>query len=303
MAGAPAVTLRRRILDYSIAGILLILPVVLLRSGMKEPHQLNGFDKAVLTISSPLQAAVSWLVEGAGGIWQGYFALVDVEEENRELRDENEALRAQLAAARREVADTRQLEDLILLRRRAEAETIGARVIASSINPYLRVVRLRLDRGEGEVAVGMPVVNGKGLVGVVERVYGRHVDVQLITDPKAEEVEVIAPKTGAVGSLKGLARDEAYRCKLRVEKRSGKVQVGDLIVTKNLGAFPGGINVGTVAELSNVDYTLYQEVEIEPAVDFGSLGRVLIVVSPPPPPDPDGGELAPPTHAHKVGAF
>ena len=296
-------TLRRRILDYSIAAILLILPVVLLRSHLKEPGQLNGFDKAVLTISSPLQAAVSWVVEGIGGLFQGYVALVDVEEENDELRAQNQRLRAELAAARRELADTRQLEELILLRRRAEAETIGARVIASSINPYLRVVRLRLDRGAGEVAVGMPVVDGKGLVGVIERVYGRHADVQLITDPKAEDVEVIAPRTGAVGSLKGIARDDAYRCKLRVEKRSGKVQVGDLIVTKNLGAFPGGITVGTVAELSDVDYTLYQEVEVSPAVDFGSLGRVLVVVAPPPPPDPDGASLEASKPAHKVGAF
>lgn len=297
------VTLRRRILDYSLAGILLILPFVLLRSHMKEPDKLNGFDKAVLTISSPLQAAVSWVVEGVAGIFRGYVTLVDVEDENDELRAENDRLRAELAAARRELADQKQLEDLILLRRRAEAETIGARVIAASINPYLRVVRLRLDRGTGEVAVGMPVVNGKGLVGVVQKVYGGHADVQLITDPKAEEVEVIAPKTGAVGSLAGLARDDAYRCKLRVEKRSGKVQVGDIIVTKNLGAFPGGINVGVVSGLSDVNYTLYQEVEVEPAVDFGSLGRVLVVVAPPPPPDPDGGELAPSTPAHKVGAF
>ena len=297
-------TLRRRILDYSLAGILLILPFVLLRSHLKQPGQLSGFDKAVLTISSPLQAAVSWVVEGVGGLFQGYVALVDVEDENDELRAENEKLRAELAAARRELSDTHQLEDLILLRRRAEAETIGARVIASSINPYLRVVRLRLDRGSGEVAVGMPVVDGKGLVGVVERVYGRHADVQLITDPKAEEVEVIAPRTGAVGSLKGQARDDAYRCKLLVEKRSGKVKVGDLIVTKNLGAFPGGINVGVVSELSSVDYTLYQEVEVEPAVDFGSLGRVLVVVAPPPPPDPAATtELKPSAPAHKVGAF
>ena len=296
-------TLRRRILDYSLAGILLVLPFVLLRSNMKEPGDLNGFDKAVLTISSPLQAAVSWLVEGVGGLVRGYVTLVDVEEENQELRKDNDRLRAELAAARRELADQKQLEELILLRRRAEAETIGARVIAASINPYLRVVRLRLDRGAGEVAVGMPVVNGKGLVGVIQRVYGGHADVQLITDPKAEEVEVIAPRTGAVGSLAGLARDDAYRCKLRVEKRSGVVKVGDLVVTKNLGAFPGGINVGVVSALSNVDYTLYQEVEVEPAVDFGSLGRVLVVVAPPPPPDPDGAELAPPTPAHKVGAF
>ncbi|HEU5061088.1 MAG TPA: rod shape-determining protein MreC [Kofleriaceae bacterium] len=296
-------TLRRRILDYSLAGILLILPLVLLRSHMKEPDRLSGFDKAVLTISSPLQAAVSWVVEGVAGLFRGYVILVDVEEENDELRAENDRLRAELAAARRELADQKQLEDLILLRRRAEAETVGARVIAASINPYLRVVRLRLDRGDGEVAVGMPVVNGKGLVGVVQRVYGGHADVQLITDPKAEEVEVIAPKSGAVGSLAGLARDDAYRCKLRVEKRSGKVAVGDLIVTKNLGAFPGGIAVGTVSALSDVSYTLYQEVEVSPSVDFGSLGRVLVVVAPPPPPDPSGSEVEASSPAHKVGAF
>ena len=63
----------------------------------------------------------------------------------------------------------------------------------------------------------MPVIDGEGLVGRVQRVYGRYSDVLLVTDPKAEEVDVVVPRTGAVGSLKGLARDDVYRCKLLVE--------------------------------------------------------------------------------------
>jgi rod shape-determining protein MreC len=294
--------LRRRILDYSLAAILLVLPLVILRAGIKEPGDLNGFDRAVLRVSSPLQAAVSWVVEGIGGVIHRYVWLVDVEEENRELRDENTRLRADLAAARRLVSDTRQLEDLIMLRRRAEAETIGARVISSSVNPQLRVVRLRLDRGEGEVDVGMPVVEGAGLVGVVRRVVGPYSDVLLLTDPESS-IEVIAPRTGARGTVTGLARDDAYRCKLRVEKRGGLVEVGDQVVTKDLGAFPGGIVVGVVAEVSSVDYSLYQEVEIEPAVDFASLGRVLVVVAPPPSPDPDGARAGSSPPARRVGAY
>jgi rod shape-determining protein MreC len=294
--------LKRRILDYSLAAILLALPLVVLRAGLKEPEELGGFDRGVLRVSSPLQAAVSWVVEGLGGIWNRYVWLVDVEEENRELRAANKRLREELAVARRLAVDTQQLEELIQLRRRTEAETVGARVVSSSVNPHLRVVRLRLDRGEGEVDVGMPVIDGTGLVGVIRRVVGPYSDVLLLTDPETS-VEVVAPRTGARGTVTGLSRADAYRCKLRVDKRGGVVEVGDLVVTKDLGAFPGGIEVGVVSELSTVDYSLYQEVEIEPSVDFASLGRVLVVVSPPPPPDPDAERSRASAPARKVGSF
>ncbi len=294
--------LRRRILDYSLAAILLALPVVMLQAGLKEPGHLSAFEQAVLRISSPLQAAVSWLVEGVGGVWSGYIGLVDVEEENRELRAENERLRHQLGAARRTAADARTLEQLIQLRRETDAETIGARVVSSSINPYFRVVRLRLDRGGGEVQVGMPVIDDAGLVGRVNRVFGRYSDVLLVTDPDSS-IDVVVPRTGGRGWVTGLARDDVYRCKVEFLERGKPVQVGDKVVTFGLGALPAGIPVGVVSAVRAVDYQMYQEVEIEPAVDFGSLRRVLVVLSPPPPPDPDGTEPAPAEPAHRMGSY
>jgi rod shape-determining protein MreC len=294
--------IRRRFLDYGLAALLLAAPVVILQAGLKQPGNLTGFDQAVLRISAPLQAAMSWLVEAVGGVWNRYIALVDVEEENRELRAENEQLRHQLGAALRGSADARTLEELVQLRRETDAETIGARVVSSSINPYFRVVRLRLDRGDGDVQVGMPVLDDRGLVGRVHRVYGRHSDVLLITDPDSS-IDVVVPRTGGRGWVTGMGRDDVYRCKIEFLERGKPVQVGDKVVTFGLGALPAGIPVGVVSAVHAVDYRMYQEVEIEPAVDFASLRRVLVVLSPPPPPDPDGATPAPAEPAHRVGSY
>lgn len=294
--------LRRRILDYGIAAVLLGLPVVLLQAGLKDPARLSGFDHAVLRISSPLQSAVSWVVEGVASVWTRYIELVDVEEENRELRADNDRLRHELGAARRAAADSRTLERLIGLRRETDAETIGARVVSSSINPSFRVVRLRLDRGDGEVQVGMPVIDDAGLVGRIHRVYGQYSDVLLITDPDSS-IDVVIPRTGGRGWVTGLARDDLYRCKVEFLERGKPVQVGDKVVTFGLGALPAGIPVGVVSAVRAVDYQMYQEVEIAPAVSFGSLRRVLVVLSPPPTADPDGAAPAPAEPAHHMGSY
>src|SRR5262245_16867691 len=169
-----------------------MVPCVLLYSGLKNPARLNGFDQAVLRISSPLQAGVSWVIGGVGSLWNRYVWLVDIEDENGELRAENERLRRELAQARQQVSDTAVLESLIGLERGTPAETSGARVVSASVNPYFRVLRLQLDRGEGEVEPGMPVIDAHGLIGRISRVYGNYSDVLLVTDPQSS-IDVVIP--------------------------------------------------------------------------------------------------------------
>ncbi len=283
-------TQRRRILDYGLAGLLLLVPCVLLYSGLKRPEKLNGFDQAVLRVSSPLQAGVSWVIGGIGSLWNRYVWLVDVDDENEELRAQNDQLRQQLAQARREAADTAALESLIGLERGTPAETVGARVVSASVNPYFRVLRLRLDRGEGEVEVGMPVINAAGLVGRVSRVYGDYSDVLLVTDPQSS-IDVVIPRTGGRGVLTGLSREDSYRAEIEYLERDKEVKEGDVVVTTGLGSsMPAGIAVGTIAAVTTKEYGLYQEVEIAPSVDFSALDVVLVVLAPPPPPDPDAGK-------------
>lgn len=281
--------LKRRILDYGLAGVLLLVPALVLQASLKKPEDLNSFDQAVLRVSSPLQAAVSWVVEGVGGLWDRYVWLVDVEEENDELRQENRQLRHELAQAKRRAADVEILEELVELRRRTPADTIGARVVAARMNPYFRTTRISIDRGKDQVAVGMPVIDQNGLIGRIGRVYGDYADVLLISDPSSS-VEVYVKRTGSHGALRGLGTDDSYACEIEMlERGKEEVEVGDLIVTSGLGEFPPGIEVGHVEKVNTKDYGMFQEVEVKPAADLSNLRSVIVLLAPPPKPDPQAG--------------
>lgn len=282
-------TLRRRLVDWSLAGLLVVLPALVLKASLARGTA-SGMDMALLRITSPLEAGVSWVVEGVGGLWNHYIALVGVESENRELRDANDTLRKQLAATTRKAFDVEALEDLAVVKRRTPADTMGARVIGAPLSPQFRVIRIRLDRGEGEVSPGMPVITGTGPVGRVDRVYGGYADVTLMSDPSSS-IEVLIPRTGGRGMLTGLGKPDSYACTIGwLEKQSNpnsKVEVGDEIVTSGLGAsFPPGLVVGKVSKIARDD-GMFQRVEVEPAVDVSRVRAVEVLLAPPPPPDPD----------------
>src|SRR5207249_87986 len=156
------------------------------------------------------------------------------EAENRELRDDNERLRKELAAMTRRAYDVAALEDLAVVKKRTPADTLGARVIGAPLSPQFRVLRLRIDRGDREVARDMPVITSQGPVGRIDKVYGDYADVVLISDPSSRIDVVIRdparPATQATGTpgapagrglLVGMGRPDSYACKIEWLERQG----------------------------------------------------------------------------------
>ncbi|MFN0252280.1 MAG: rod shape-determining protein MreC [Kofleriaceae bacterium] len=281
--------MRRTLLDWVLAGALILLPALVLKANMARSSP-SAIDEALLRITAPLQAGVSWLVEGVGSLWSRYVAVVDVESENRELREENERLRKELAAMTRKAFDVAALEDLAVVKKRTPADTIGARVIGAPLSPQFRVLRLRIDRGDREVQIGMPVIVGAGPVGRVDKVFGDYADVVLISDPSSK-IEVVIPRTGGRGLLIGNGKPDSYACKIEWLERQlrpeGKIAVGDEVVTSGLGAsFPPGLVVGKVTKIHGDD-GMFQSVEVEPVVDVSRVRAVMVLLAPPPPADPD----------------
>ena len=280
---------RRKLVDWALTGLLIIIPALVLRASMQrgEPSQ---FDKAILRITAPLEAGVSWVVEGVGGIWSRYIALVDVEKENRELRAENEKLRKDLAGATRRAADIAALEELAVVKKQTQADTLGARVIAAPLSPQFRVIRLRIDRGDRDVQPDMPVIAGTGPVGKIDKVYGDYADVMLVSDPRSR-IDVAIKRTGARGVLIGLGEPDSYRSKITTLELASnpelRAKVGDEVVTSGVGSvFPPGLVIGTISKLTGDD-GMFQNVEVHPAVDVSRVRAVMVLLAPPPPPDPD----------------
>src|SRR5579883_657936 len=282
----------RRTRELVLVGVLLALAVLVFRANSRKPAQLSALDRVVLRASAPIQGALAGAVSGAAGAFRGYVYLVDVRRDNARLLDENRRLQLELARTR--LADERatRLEELLHLRAELPSETVAARVIGVETSAHFRVIRVRLDRGAGEVKPGMVVLSPEGVVGRISRVFGVFCDVQLAVDPESA-IDVMVVRSGARGVLKGKSGDDLFRAHIPEMVRGEDVREGDEIVTSGIGGFPPELPVGRVAKVAKPDAGLWQQVLVAPAVDFARLSEVLVLLAPPPPPDEGGARHGP----------
>jgi rod shape-determining protein MreC len=148
----------------------------------------------------------------------------------------------------------------------------------------------------------MPVLTSEGVVGRVNRVSGRTSDIMLLVDPRSA-IDVVIPRTGGRGILRGKSGENGYRCSIEYLVRGEAAREGDKVVTSGLGgAFPRDLAVGVISKVMPGTVGLYQEVEVTPDVDFARLSEVLVVVAPPPAADPEAGahRTAPPVRGLSV---
>lgn len=274
--------------------VTLAVSLFVLRSSARNPGELSTLDRGILAIISPAQSALSTIARSIGGVAGRYVDLVHVRTENEQLRSDNSRLLAELVEAKRAATESVRYQRLLGLRDAVSAETLVARVIAIDASPYFRVARILLDRGEGLVKRGMPVLTPEGVVGRINRVNGSDSDILLSVDPRSA-IDVLLPRTGGRGILKGKPGENGYRASIEYLVHGDQAKDGDVVVTSGLGGFPRDLPVGKVTKVTRSAAGLYQEVEVVPDVDFARLSEVLVVVAPPPAPDPDAGKktLAP----------
>jgi rod shape-determining protein MreC len=269
-----------------VAGTLLVA-IIALRMSAKNPGELSTLDRGILRIVSPAQSAVALIARGMTGVAGRYVELTHVRAENETLVRENKKLRTELIEMRRLAEESGRYQRLLGLRDVTPAETIAARVIALDASPYFRVARVEIDRGDGTVRRGMPVLTPEGVVGRVNRVAGKSSDVLLLVDPRSA-IDVLVPRTGGRGILRGKSGENGYRCSIEYLARGEVAREGDTVVTSGLGgAFPRNLPVGKITKVIAGAVGLYQDVEVTPDVDFARLSDVLVVVAPPPAADPD----------------
>jgi rod shape-determining protein MreC len=269
----------------------------------KAPGELSTLDRGILRVVSPAQSAMSTVARAVAGVAGRYVELVHVRGENDELRRENSRLRTELLETRRLAAESGRYQRLLGLKDLTPAETLAARVISIDASPYFRVARVEIDRGEGTVHRGMPVLTPEGVVGRVNRVAGRTSDIMLLVDPRSA-IDVFVPRTGGRGILRGKSGENGYRCSIEYLMRGEQVREGDKVVTSGLGgAFPRDLAVGKISKVAPGTVNMYQEVEVTPDVDFARLSEVLVVAAPPPASDPEAGTRRAATPARGLSVY
>lgn len=267
----------RRYRDTFLVVLLLAVPFFFLRASIRQPEELNAIDRVLVRVAAPVQYLAASIARGASDLVSEYFYLVDVGRDNNRLSREVARLRqstAELSALKKE---NDRLRKLIGLRETVPVETTSAVVTTKTPTEFFRVAHVVVDHNGVALSENMPVIAADGAVGLVNRVHGDSATVELIADA-GFGVDVIIPRTGARGWVRGTGDESSYQVKVDYSQRADEVSVGDIFVTSGKGCrFPKGIPVAKVTEVVKRDFGEYQEISAEPTVDFARLEEVLVV--------------------------
>jgi rod shape-determining protein MreC len=275
--------LRRRLIVGCLVLLSLVLITLSFRSGDDGP--LAGVQSAGSTVLRPFAVGAERVAQPFRDAYGWADSLLSAREDAEELRAENRELRQRAIQAEFAIQENeylRRLNDYIDGPRFPEDfEPVPAEVIGRPVGAFAQSIVIAAGSRNG-VSLNDPVVTADGLVGLVTRVTPRTARVQLLTDQEAA-ASAIDIRTGAPGVVRHALGTRETLVLDRVRKRD-VVRRGDEIVTAGWRAgsltslYPKGIPIGEVTSVGQTDTDLFQQVQIDPYVDFGSLDAVLVLL-------------------------
>jgi rod shape-determining protein MreC len=264
---------------YKVALLCLMLLVVPLFSmffhGRQDRSQ-TLLETFLIKVTAPGQTTMHNAFSSVVALWKEYVYLVEVQEQNEELRAELERLKLLASRSRGLEEENRRLRALLDFKQEhAELVLHSAKIIARETSPYFSVSRIRLDQGSSDhIRPNQPVVTAAGIVGRVEKVAGDFCDVMLLTDTRSR-IDVQVPGKGVSGMLEGTGDSLPV---LRFPYQKNRPAKGDLLITTGHDRlFPKGLVAGYVATENIKQVGTQLEVQVEPAVRLPALQEVFVV--------------------------
>ncbi len=242
-----------------------------LLDGGREPPWGVG---ALVDAARSLQKIISMPIDFVGDSWDQYLALVGVGEENVRLRERISFLAEENLQLREALVASGRLAQIAEMREGFEIPMLPSELVGGDTSPWLRSVSFDRGRAHG-VRSGMPVISEDGLVGLVTAASRYSARTMLLLD-RQSAVDGTVQRSRARGIVRGRGVDDLD---FEFVVRGGDVRVGDVIVTSGLGGvYPKGLRIGRVTGVSDPGGRLIQIATIAPAVDFGRLEQIFVML-------------------------
>jgi len=255
---------------------LLLFALVLMSLRAKQRKGVELFDALLMEISFPFQKAATLAIRTVQGTFQHYVFLVNLEKENRMLKEKIAQLQEENHRMKETDLANERLRQLLQFREKNFPSMVGAEVIGRDPSFWFKSVMI--DKGESDgVKKGMAVVLPTGVIGQVLKIAPHYATVLLITDYNSA-VDCIVERSRAKAIVEGKGEN---RCQLKYLLRAEEVAVGDIVVTSGLGGnFPKGLMVGEVKKVDKKGHGVFQYAELVPSVDMTRLEEVFVVMEP-----------------------
>jgi len=234
----------------------------------------RSVGSALIELVVPVQKALLFPVDATRDLWARYVALVG-------LRAENERLRARLAELEEQnlqyaeaIVASGHLQRIAEMRENFGVPLRPAQVVGHDVSPWFRSVLV--DRGGShEVRSGMPVVTDRGLVGLVTASAPHAARVMLLLD-RQSAVDGMIQRSRARGIVRGTGTGQL---EFTFMVRGDDVRPGDDVITSGVGGVhPKGLRIGRIVEVRADSASLLHTATVQPAVDFGRLEQVFVML-------------------------
>jgi rod shape-determining protein MreC len=222
---------------------------------------------------TPFEKVIVWVQNGTRNLWQGYFYLRGVRQENRTLKQEIEQLKIERASLSEDAQQAHRLQTLLGFKEQYIAKTLAAQVIGSSGSERSRSIYI--DKGSRDgVRPDQAVITADGVVGKVLRGVQDHVASVLLINDQTSGVGALLAKSRLQGVLRGTPTGEVVLEKVMTDET---VEPGEKVLTSGGDRiFPKGLTVGTVIKVSPGP-ELFLNIHVKPGADLNRLEEVLVI--------------------------
>ncbi len=169
------------------------------------------------------------------------------------------------------------LRELLGLQQQLPMQARAAEVAHEAADPFVRKVILNKGSRQG-IVQGSPVIDGRGLLGQVVRVFPLSSEVLLLDSPQ-QAVPALNNRTGERSLVYGDSQQpRGNALEIRFLANTEDVQVGDAIVTSGVGGiYPAGLPLGTVSVVERRNNSAFLRVQLTPAAHMLSVDHVLVL--------------------------
>ncbi len=257
--------------------LFLLLALILMSLRAKQRKGVDFFDALGMEICSPFQKSATFVIKTVQGTFHHYVFLINLEEENRRLKQKIAQLQEQNHQMKEMKLANERLRELLQFREKNSPSMIGAEVIARDPSSWFKSVTI--DKGERDgVKMGMAVISSTGVIGQILKTASHYAIVLLLTDYNSA-IDSIVQRTRAKAIVEGKGEN---RCQLKYLLRADEVAVGDIVVTAGSGGnFPKGLMIGEIKKVDKQGHGVFQYAELAPGVDLTKLEEVFVIMEPP----------------------